>query len=1108
MVAAAQPPGTTPDRDVLDRAGENPDGLSVEAFLFLSEAQSQVFMPRLTWEEFDRLRKLESGIRSASQVYSYRSMSVQGSVQDNRAELQISLKLRTESTANRWVPIPIRMRNFHQLAPPDVSGVDDYFMALGPDDDRGYVLFVKTDREREVTLRMRVSARVNRLASAQTLEFQLPDVPTTVELMTDSVDVVGDVIGGGNEVVKPATESNGQTKLTVETVGGDFAVRWGKQSKSDEELPLLEVESRLNVRWDSPQAQPLASVQMTVRNVRGAIRSFPLRLPAGTVVLESPRLGTSGQSIDLADTSDGGIREIVIPEEEQQERIDLNFDLQLANDEASASDPLLFRVPDIPGALRHTGEIEIETNGDYRLQWRSKAWVRSQLGEAREEGVAGRAYRFRYDRSSFELPLWLGMKERQLRINSQSQMVIREAMASLEMTITISGQATDGRLRFDDADWQISSIESTATGEQLQSLQAGDFRLIEFNPAAGEDSAPIRIRAERVINEDDSQIVLGIPRVLSFDDTVLVQNATMNIVSSGRTMLVVDLDASTGVTRIIPSASEATTDSPISRFRVMSQEDPVIVVGSLIDQLPRIAMASQSTVELDGRQLRTTIDWDISSGLDLEGALPVRIPGLTDGLLEESERIGLTSSNPGGLETASLAPASSVVDDGSTADATPRIPAGDSSQVGERWVVTVGGVRAELRQLQDERYLLVSPKLSSGSMRIRWQSTKNLPVRLSNGSIESIAMPRPDFPDVTLRGSQSVTLQGNQDFELVSADPPRGTDLQLESIPRDPLRIRFQSRLTSREELSIRQTMLRTVVGRVTRHEQVIAELQGGDQFRVELPETTGDVSVEAYIDNTIPVPVRREGKMLQIALPGDKARHVVDLRVWLESPAQSSLETIRPVLKLPIGSGRVYWQIVAPLDGHVLWASPTLGRSMTWRFDDWRLYREPTFSNTELRNMFSRSADVAAPGSPLPPGNPYLYVGSDTRSFEVIVVSRVTLWLAVSSMVLASAVVLTLVPRSRHPLTVVVAAILFSGLLAIAPDAAVLAGQFGIIALVLVIVMIAIRVLLKPSTGGRVFSSSQKPEAPSTRSLKAPPNLGVSSTQALPATASSEATS
>ncbi len=152
----------------------------------------------------------------------------------------------------------------------------------------------------------------------------------------------------------------------------------------------------------------------------------------------------------------------------------------------------------------------------------------------------------------------------------------------------------------------------------------------------------------------------------------------------------------------------------------------------------------------------------------------------------------------------------------------------------------------------------------------------------------------------------------------------------------------------------------------------------------------------------------------------------------------------------------------------------------MTWRFDGWRLFREPSHDDQSL-TRFGGSIE-----NPLPPGNHYLYVGSDLRSFRVVIVSRVVLWLCIGAFVLALAVILSNFPRSRHPLTAVVMAVLFGGLLAIAPDAAVLAGQFGIIAMVLVIVMIAVRSLLSPSPNDRVFSSSGGASVRASRRLAA----------------------
>ena len=1095
----AQPPGTPPPSQILsDDQSDSQDGIPIRAFMFLSESGNRVMMPSLTWEEFERFLNLDAGMDTGRQKYSYQSLEIDGTSDPERAELDITLRFSLEPTEGRWVSIPLRMGNFHRLAPPDVSGVDEYFMALSPDDS-GYLLFVKTDRRAEALLRMRVSARVEASSTAQSLSFRLPDVPVRVELTTDDNNALGEVIGRGDEAITVNAIDGGRSRITVDSGGGTFLIRWGQLERSADSLPVLEVESRTNVRWDSPQDQPVASVRLTIKNVRGSIDAFQLRLPSGSVVLEAPRLGASGQTIELgAVLSDrsGEVREVIIPEEERQQRIDLNFDLQLANDKATAAAPLIFRVPEVVGSLRHRGDIEINTGGDYRLRWRSTSWIRSAMGESRDDATPGRSYQFRFDRASFALPLWLGEKERQLRMNSRSKITVREGVASISMEIEINGQTADGRLRFDDAAWQILSIESES-GTSLDSFNEDGLRVIELNPSGTEGAMRLRVAAQRSLVPEDGTVQFMLPRVVALDETALVQDATVEIANMGRTVLVVDLETSKGISRIARSTSPTSDDSTVTSFRLVTQGAPPQIVGNMIEQPPRVVLASDATIELDGQQLRTTVDWNLSSALDLEGRLPIRIPRLPAISGPESSLVDPSPTDEAAVQRAISGPdtaAGSRLSDGRLSDG--RLSDGRLSD--GNWVVTVDDVPAQLESLGEDRFVLISDRLTTGSMAIRWRHVRDLRSSTVDGSIEPVSLPRPDFADVTVRGPMRIALRGNQQLDLVALDSPSLPELELGQLPRDPVRLRLRSRLTAREELSIRRTILRTVVGRSTRHEQVLATIQGGDSFRVGLPQAAGEVSVQALIDG-VSEPVRREGNTLIVMLPGDSSSHVIDLRVWLALATPSSIATIEPTLRLPVGVGRVYWQIVAPLDGHIVWASPTLGRSMTWRFDGWRLFRQPSHDDQAL-TRFAGSTE-----NPLPPGNSYLYVGSDLRSFRVIIVSRVVLWLCIGSFVLTSAVIVSNFPRSRHPLSAVVMAVLFGGLLAIAPDAAVLAGQFGIIAMVLVIVMIAVRALLTPSASDRVFSSSRRsqlPGEPSTRSLKKPvirDSAGQTSTQTMP---------
>ncbi len=773
-------------------------------------------------------------------------------------------------------------------------------------------------------------------------------------------------------------------------------------------------------------------------------------------MLKSPQLDSTGLAIELGaakSDQDGIVYDVTIPEQERQSRLAISYDIQLENPTASASRPLNLRIPEIIDSLRHHGELEVRTSGDLRLRWKTRPWIRTEPSSADRADDSGRTYRFRFDRVTSDFPIWLGSKESQLRMVSQSTITIRDSMASLDMTIRPGGQLTEGNLQLDEASWQLHSIENLRSEQPLDSFLSGQFRVIEIDADNDNDPEPIRIRAEFPFDPKEDRVELPLPRVVDLPEAALVQNASVDIISAGRTVFVVDLDATKDLRRSLTSTVNVDRDQITSRFQVLNLESPIVIIGNLVDQPPQIAFSADTRVELDGRQLRTKVDWKISSRTDLEGRLPVRIP--KPAMAPSKGKVGL---NEVGEE---------IIDEegflfGLRWDQVDH----DAVDAESPWIVTVDGVPAKLRPVDDDRYELISDRLTDGSMNVRWQHVLTLGGDYEEGSITSVSLPRPNIADVTVQGTMNFALEGDQRFDLVSVDSSADSNLQLEVIPRDPILLRIKPRQMLREQLAVRQSVLTTVVGRQTRHEQVLANVQGGERFVVGIPESVDEVSVEGFVDGESVV-VRRDKNALLIALPGDTRPHAVDLRIWYPRETPSSFATVEPTLKLPVGSGRSFWQIVAPSDEHVVWTTPTLGRSMTWRFDNWNLYRTPTHSNAQLARM------IPTDPSSLPEGNRYLYVGSDLPSFQVLVVSKVMIWLIVGAFVLLGTALLTHMPSLRHPLTVVAAAVLFAGLLVVAPDAAVLAGQLGIICLILVIVLITIRSLIAPDQSHRVFTSA-----------------------------------
>jgi hypothetical protein len=558
--APGQPPGTNPPRPVVESDdSDRRQGLRAEGFYFLDQTGTPVLVPGMSWEELEGLRDMRDGVDSRSQAYIFESLEITGSASGGRAELDVSVGLTVEPTGDRRVAVPLRMSTFHLLRIREVTGVDAYWVTVA-EDGTGYQLWVQTSQRASVKVGLSMSARVERGPPGR-IRLDLPEVPSVVRIKVDEADLRGEVSGRGDEVVQAQPAGDAQTELMVESSGGSFDLRWSAADRGADDSPLLEVDSLVDVRWDGPQDQPIASVQMTIRNLRGALRPLSIRLPPRSVLLEPPSVESGSTVIEIpaaVDDGSGPRIDIPIPEEARLQRIDLTMDLQLENTGASTESPLELTIPTVVDALRHEGELRIETGSDFRLRWGSQPWVQSVLGDASSAVSARPTYTFRFDRDAFRLPVWLSAQRRQLRLTGDIRLVLHESTAELTMEIRPSGQSVDGRVTFDPAGWKLRAVNDLETGEPIDSFDSGEFRELVLNTRGGEEPAPVRVIAETELDASvgtDETVRLRVPRIVEREQSVLVQESLLNIRTGGRSVFVVDLAESSGLDRI-PEAWE------------------------------------------------------------------------------------------------------------------------------------------------------------------------------------------------------------------------------------------------------------------------------------------------------------------------------------------------------------------------------------------------------------------------------------------------------------------------------------------------------------------------------------------------------------------------
>lgn len=1064
--------------------------LRVKAFYLLDSAKNPVFIGDMSWDEYNDLK---SGAKATSQLFVYKSLDIQGEAFENRADLLVSLEVTISPTDGKLISIPLQMTNFHvrgntQFQPKlrslessnaEEPSNDEYYLELASD-GKGYVLNARSRSGCELTVTMQMTARVES-GVTQSMDFRLPDVPSRIEIIARGENLVGEIVGRGDEVIESSSPTKSMSLFRIESGGGRFMLRWGGRNRPTE-TPLLEVDSIVTMRWNSPLDQAIQSTQMEIRNLRGSVSEFELRLPVGATLLDTPQLVGTNQVVELTNerqTAGGTQWSVKIPEEEVGQEIDLSLDIQLARENTSINNPLAFRVPEVVGALREEGEIQIEISNDYRLRWTEHQYIQGVTDAVDGDTNTARKYVFRYDRSSFVLPLRMSATKRQLRASSKIDLQFHESTLELEMSISFNGQpAGDQGVRIDLAGWDYRSIYHSETGESLPWEREDDFLDVILQNNGNNAPLPIVMEARREIDRDNASVELRLPRVVKTDENLLVQDARLVLRSQGRSSIIVDLTKSDGLERVLPLDSDNASRTSLldsNQFRLVPPEESARMFASVVERPPRITLASKAACVLKDQQIETIVNWTLTSQADLEGRLRISIP---ESLAKSDRKNGIevgetATSPPSRLESTTNA---SVA----------------SNAVFDRWTVYVNDTLALLVPLENSdeaasesrMFELISPELSAGELDVRWRNVT--PVAMNEDAfvreqiIHTITIPRPIVDDTTIRGDVEIDLVGNESHELFVADSSAQTKLSLQNFPREPVAISIVAKDSrNQQELTIRKAVVRTAIGELHRHEQVLAQTQGGNTLSVDLPSAETLARIEVFVDGQDGIYDRDEGQ-IHIALPDDQLTHTVDIRIWIENETPGVLEKVGPILSLPFGVQRSYWQVLTPKDKHVTWADPSMGRAMTWSFETWRLLRRPLQNDAALTSWVGGDQPV-----PMPEGNSYLYSGADSRAFRVRIAGRTVLWMWVSGIMIATSVMLTYVPQTRHPLTAIAAALAFTGLVIIAPDSAVLAGQLAMISTILVCVMLAIRSLMQPQPA-RVLTATRPPNVSegSTRTL------------------------
>ncbi|MCR9210877.1 MAG: hypothetical protein NXI28_21840 [bacterium] len=801
--------------------------------------------------------------------------------------------------------------------------------------------------------------------------------------------------------------------------------------------------------------------------------------------------------------------------------VEVRLQLRLPVPEASANTPWTMQLPRVPDAIGQRGTVTVVTAEDHRLRWRPRLGVEAIASDATSVNVGERAQTFRFLRDAFQLPVWLSGKQRQQRLKIAMDLSMTNRLARSVMTVQSSGAGIDPQdMQLDLQGWQLTHLTADDEDEELDiSISEG---LVQWQADASDGKWPRQyiITCERVVTEQmvAEPLTLTLPKLQTNESSSAVTEATLQVTDAKRLQWTVDLSQSENLQRINNDSS--------NRFRLLSVDSPWSVTGNFTERPLRLNLSGGTSMDTQGNQWVTQTRWNLTTAVDLEGIAQFAIP------TPNAQSVQWTSVVDGVPAMVRKSDSSDNSDSWTTYEiVTPRLSVGTheieliSRTMLRDLLKPPANSETLIRTAADDPSLDADDEaseqiLAEDSAEVDLDASPDS-LREPESSIDQIlaAIPYPIADQVTLDSDYLLTVPNSVtdgagqvwmvtigDGRLLSgtrrttsagtsAAPIPSNEWTLTSIPDAPFKLEFHQESLEETPVRVTRALIRSLVGQRVRHEQLVAVVEGGQQITIGFSQPLKAIQIETRLNGNIVATSRgRSGLRIDVptsslgtSQPSDTespTRFLLDIRLWTETDSSPWWTSIEPLMRLPVGSAQIDWQLSVPTDSHLFWASSSCGRLMRWEREQLRLSRQPMADDAELLEWvtfpFQENATLLGSlnesttnSAFTVPSNQYLFYSSDPYSFSALTVSRTMMWLAVGSLSLLLAASTQLFPRSRHPFAIVLLAVVLAGVLVAAPDGVIVTAQLIMISLVLVAVFYAISALISPPASDRVLQSS-----------------------------------
>jgi len=1025
------------------------------ALYYLKDRRGQlVAVPGFALEDFEEAYRIKHGLDDTAPQprYSIQRMTatgvVQGDVEAGQVQYaELTILVEVLARRDKWIRVPLRLEGTMLQQPAEYQGAGEHFLHF-EGGGQGYVCWLRgnTGDRHKLTLKMLVPLTT----TGNETRLSLVSPPSGWSELKLSVPVTEATarVSEGARLGPPAT-GNGTTAFSVLWRGGSVELAWREPGQRvAPAAPVLEAVGAVMAKIDRRSVETEAT--LSVRSHGAEFDRFHVRLPDGARWVPG---SASGYTVaEVASDDPAATRRLLEVRLLQKSSgpIKVSLNTTRSHNPAKPDEQIDLAGFEVVEAARQWGHIGIATAGDWQVLFGSNRGVQrvDQLPDPlqREDVVAG----FEYFAQPCSLPVRLAARQTRVRVEPEYLLTVDADQVVLEAKL---GYTVRGAKAYEMdvvlPGWELDDVyqrlneEWIAIGD-VKVSGSGRYSIPLLQPATGQ--VELRLRARWPIAEGSDTLILPLPAPQADSPS----RSAILVLPADNVELTPNEETTVGLTRQQVTVAMELPQRQQAPLSYRGEADEAVFSAGFAVHRQRISaeVTSRVTVEETGY----TVEQDLVYTIAYESA---------DRLIVEVPRE---------LASASLAAGGTANQVEFECDGEKLVPtdlphdtdAGDSGPV-QRMQIELPQPRIGLCELRVRyRRPLERP---SGGKRLKFSAALVMP---SEGELAGNRLHVTSAAEIEVNGPWVAAQSG-------AVAPGRPRHLQWTS-----------QRQTSAAELSVtwashdalgctvvQRAWVRTWLTPSDREDWAVFSFASSrKQLELMIPAGNAASQTNVWLDGRrVAGKPAADGKLI-VPLNGDGARHryVLDLQVHYPQrrPPRGSISIELPRPADDVWIRQLRWQLILPKDEHLISTPDGFTGEFVWGWDGFGFGRKPLMDEADLEAWAGTTVGERPATNG---GNCYLFSNfgrsGDVGRCRLQTSGRAWIVLIASGAALVAGLLLIYVPASRHPATLLVAAVVLMCVGMLYPEPTLLIAQAALLGLALTLLAgLLERSLARPRQG------------------------------------------